>query len=144
MRPFSRSMVFALGLVMASGSVAHALNFCFNDGVADSIHDSLAVALKFHKPSKGTCSPITGFDIAFAEFRAVSGTACLNSSGDTLYVDYLVTSRCCRTEEVDLSIPYPSLSGGDSNVTDIPAGTGIPDFGGVHANPCIPQAIPIP
>ena len=58
-----RSIVLALGLVMGSGAAAFALNFCFNPGISDPSPQSLAVAERFKKPARGSCSAINGFDI---------------------------------------------------------------------------------
>src|SRR5215475_12320416 len=120
MRRRCRSVVLALGLVIGSGSAAHALNFCFNPG---TVTPSLAVAEKFKKPALGSCSPINGIDIGDSTFtrRLVTGTACLNSAGDTLLVAYTVQIYAFASSigfhytpplSVAMTLPYPSLANG--------------------------------
>src|SRR5215468_3114348 len=98
MRSSLGRIVLALGLVIGSRSAAHALNFCFNPGTATP---SLAVAEKFRKPTRGSCSPINGIDIGDSALtrRLVTGTACLNSAGDTLLVAYTVHISVYDTAE---------------------------------------------
>src|SRR5262249_40225271 len=148
--------VLALGLVIGSGSAAHALNFCFNPGTGTSPGDealgSLAVAEKFHKPQRGSCSPINGFDIASEALglgpQLVTGTACLNSTGDTLRVAYvvhivenMVVDSPAKSKEVSLVMPYPSLVGGIGSIVSV---YGTENSGGAQANPWNPQVVPIP
>ena len=148
MRSWWRSMTFGLGVLVGTAPLAQAENFCFNPGTISSVFTSLGVAEKFRKPKKGSCSPINGFDIAGIITRFISGTACLNSAGDTLRVAYLIhpsdQSGIILTPErhVSMSLPYPSLANGTA---------GIGDNGGTressdtaHANPCIPPVIPLP
>ena len=151
MRRFSRTVVFALGLVMSTGAVAHALNFCFNPG---TVTPSLAVAEKFKKPARGRCSPINGIDISDStNRRLVTGTACLNSAGDTLLVAYTVHIYAFNTAvgvqdtpplSVAMTLPYPSLVNGVGFVNLQNSGVGGGGSTTAHANPCIPQKIPIP
>jgi hypothetical protein len=86
----------ALGFVLVTGSGANALNFCFNPGTLTN--KSLAVAERFKRPGKGSCSPIDGFDLATEAtgLQLVTGTACLNSTGDTMRVAYTVRCRPVR------------------------------------------------
>ena len=151
MRRLSRVVVFALGLVMSTGAVAHALNFCFNPG---TVTPSLAVAEKFKKPARGRCSPINGIDISDStNRRLVTGTACLNSAGDTLLVAYTVHIYAFNTAvgvqdtpplSVAMTLPYPSLVNGVGFVNLQNSGVGGGGSTTAHANPCIPQNIPIP
>jgi len=148
MRSSVGRLVLALGLVIGSGSAAHALNFCFNPGFpdTDSAHSSLAVALKYHKPHKGSCSPITGFDIGIVDYRSVFGTACLNSAGNLLHVNYVTSGGSILAKVVNIDLPYPSLLGGNAREDSADAG-GTWKFANSsngHANACIPQMIPIP
>jgi hypothetical protein len=152
MRRRCRSVVLAFGLVIGSGSAAHALNFCFNPG---TVTPSLAVAEKFKKPALGSCSPINGIDIGDPAIprRLVTGTACLNSAGDTLLVAYTVHiytydpgSGPIDTPplSVAMTLPYPSLANGVGFVNLDNSGVGGGGSHNAHANPCIPQRIPIP
>jgi len=147
-------IALALGLVISSGS-AHALNFCFNPGTS-SPDDSLAVAEKFRKPAKGSCSPINGFDLVRSGPNAapVTGTACLNSHGDTLAVSYLVhpdvsvfTGIVVASEprHVSMVLPYPSLLNGLGAVSlDGSGSNGSAVSTNAHANSCIPPKPAIP
>jgi hypothetical protein len=146
MRSSVRTIVLALGLVIGSGAPAHALNFCFNPGFTDNLHNSLAVAVKFHKPHTGSCSPITGFDIGFGDYRSVFGTACLNSAGDLLHVNYVTSGVNLISMVVNIDLPYPSLLGGLASVDsgDASGSWKFASSNNGHANPCIPQAITIP
>jgi hypothetical protein len=139
-------VVLGFALVIGSGSAAQAVNFCFNPGVDDGPHNSLAVALKYRKPHPGSCSPIAGFDIGAADYRSAFGTACLNSAGDLLHVSYVTTGRSRVPSVVSMDLPYPSLIGGAASVySDDASGSWNYVVGGNgHANACIPQAIPIP
>jgi hypothetical protein len=146
MRPLSRSIVFGLGLLTAAGSVAHATDFCFDHGTTNPA--SIAAAVKFHKPGKGSCSPITGFDVdTFSTgLQLVTGTACLNSSGDTMRVSYVVgllVNQFMGTPreelQVSLVLPYPSLTNGLGADSD---SSGVDESTSAHANPC--GSIPIP
>jgi len=148
MRRSSGLVLFALGLVLGTGSSAHALNFCFNPGT-DAPYGSLAVAEKFRKPARGSCTPINGFDLVVTPGpRLVSGTACLNSAGDTLRVAYVVHGIAVfgvgsgGDVNVSIILPYPALTNGYGRTTD-PKGT-FAATGSGHANPCIPPVIPIP
>jgi len=148
MRYLCRSVVLALGLVIGSGSVSDALNLCFNPGT-DPPYQTLAVAEKFRMPHKGSCSPIAGFDL-LRPGTLVTGTACLNSTGDTLRVAYQIFLSVLNfptvTQDphlVSMSLPYPSLQGGHGFVTVNLQNTGGP-FGVAHANPCIPPSPVIP
>jgi hypothetical protein len=152
MRSSVERIALALGLVIGSGSAAHALNFCFNPGTATP---SLAVAEKFRKPARGSCSPINGIDISDSAHprRLVSGTACLNSAGDTLLVAYTVHIYAFDTPagpqdtpplSVAMTLPYPSLVNGVGFVNLDNSGVGGGGSTNAHANPCIPQVIPIP
>jgi len=147
MRSSVGRIALALGLVIGSGSAAHALNFCFNPGTSFP-NTSLAVAQGFKKPGRGKCSPIHGFDIGTSiSRRLVTGTACLNTAGDRLLVAYTVVSTdiVVGPQHVTLSLPYPALQGGIGQMTDDGSGNGQSTAStGAHANPCIPQAIPIP
>jgi hypothetical protein len=142
MRSSVGRIVLALGVVICSGSAAHALNLCCNPGV----NDSLAVAVKYHKPHIGSCSPITGFDIGTGDSRSVLGTACLNSAGNLLHVNYITTGGSLLPMVVNIDLPYPSLLGGNARVdSDDASGSWRSVFSSNgHANACIPQAIPIP
>jgi hypothetical protein len=140
------NVVLGFALVIGSGSAAQAVNFCFNPGFTDGAHNSLAVAVKYRSPRKGSCSPITGFDIATVDPRGVVGTACLNSAGNVLRVYYVTTGISILPEVVRINLPYPSLLGGAASVAaDDASGTWKDAFSSNgHANPCIPQGIPIP
>ena len=146
MRSLVGKIVLVLGLLIGSGAPAHALNFCFNPGLTDPGYASLAVAQRFHKPAKGACSSITGFDIGRGDYRGVSGTACLNSASDTLHVSYLIlTSQIYIAQHVQMDLAYPSLSSGYGYVSKDGSDTsGSSTSTGAHANACIPQAIAIP
>jgi hypothetical protein len=144
MRNWVRLVVVALGFVMGGQSTAHALNFCFTRGVTEGFHASLAVAQKFRKPHNRNCSPIAGFDVGSADFRAVFGTACLNSVGDTLHVEYVSISRFRTPRYSDMDLPFPSLQGGSGFVSDDGSGVSGLTSTNAHANPCIPQVIPVP
>ena len=148
MRHLCRSGMLALGLVVGSGSVAHALNLCFNPGTP-SPYQTLAVAERFRMPHKGSCSSIAGFDLV-RPGSLVAGTACLNSTGDTLRVAYHIylsvldfPNVTTDPHLVSMSLPYPSLQGGHGFVTVSLENTGGP-FGVAHANPCIPPSPVIP
>ena len=139
-------VVLGFALVIGSGSAAHAVNFCFNPGFTDPGHSSLAVAVKYRSPRKGSCSPITGFDAATVDTRGVVGTACLNSAGTFLRVYYVTTGTSILPSVVRIDLPYPSLLGGTASVSsDDASGTWKDAFSSNgHANACIPQTIPIP
>ena len=138
-------IVLALGLVIGNGSAAHALNFCFNPGTADYDHQSLAVVIKYHAPRKGSCSPIYGFDIGQPTiYRSVSGTACLNSGGDTLHVNYLIETSFRFIHHVMIDLNYPALVGGFGEVSDDGSGLSSESSTNPHANACEPQLIPVP
>lgn len=148
MRSLSRAVPLALGLVVVTGSGAHALNFCFNPGTLTS--KSLAVAERFKRPARGSCSPINGFDLASEAtgLQLVTGTACVNSTGDTMRVAYVVhvADQCagCGTLQplqVSLILPYPSLLNGHGLVSSPVADETSTN---AHANACIPPVIPIP
>ncbi|PWU25341.1 MAG: hypothetical protein C5B48_01800 [Candidatus Rokuibacteriota bacterium] len=152
MHAASRSSALFVAALLGTASLAHAGNFCFNPGVTVAGSRSLAVAEKFRKPGKGSCSPVNGFDIAAGELsrRLVSGTACLNSSGDTLLVAYVIHVSLADfpfknfPKFVSMSLPYPSLVDGTGFVSDDGSGTGGQESTNADANPCIPPVIPIP
>ena len=114
----------------------------------------MAVAEKFKKPARGRCSPINGIDISDStNRRLVTGTACLNSAGDTLLVAYTVHIYAFNTAvgvqdtpplSVAMTLPYPSLVNGVGFVNLQNSGVGGGGSTTAHANPCIPQKIPIP
>lgn len=152
-----RSSLFAFAFVVATVQPALALNFCFNPGTIGSFQ-SLAVAERYKKPHAGSCTPINGFDLVRDGAPMVTGTACLNSAGDTLRVAYTVEAyaRVGSSGTVDedplwvyMTLPYPpghrgNLSGGfgyarvdGSTATDS-------SYTGAHANPCIPSSPTLP
>jgi hypothetical protein len=151
MPSWSRSVVVACGVFLGTTPVAHAaLNFCFNPGT--TILSTLAVAEKFKKPARGSCSPINGFDLVRTP-QTVTGTACLNSVGDTLRVSYTVDyfARLAGGSlderypvHVHMIIPYPALAGGFGAAhNDEPPGTSETSQN-AHANPCIPSSPTVP
>lgn len=99
-------------------ATAQARDFCFNSSVFAPV--ILVVAQNFKVPRRGKCKPIVGFDVGyfgFAAARPASGTACLNTAGDTLQVGitiHAVNDAIDDDEEIQLHmrIPYPALTGG--------------------------------
>jgi hypothetical protein len=136
-------------VVVGAPSLARAGNFCFNPGT--STFTTLAVAEKFKKPARGSCSPINGSDLLNG-LQTDTGTACLNSAGDTLRVSYRVDyfARLAGGSiderlpmHVHMIIPYPALAGGFGAVHNDRSGTS-ETTQNAHANPCIPPAPTIP
>jgi hypothetical protein len=85
--------------------------------------------------------------------RLVSGTACLDSAGDRLYVDYAIHyaalsgPQSVPPEEVSMTLPFPTLAGGFGFVAlDLFDGEVHQEnsLDGAHANKCIPQKLVIP
>src|SRR5262249_42446989 len=128
-----------------------------------AFYGSLAVAQNFKMPKSGTCSPINGFDLVAGTVppseapgrpQLVSGTACLNSAGDILYVDYLVHYAALSADKdhqgfplhVSMALPFPSLSGGSASVAldNFSGATNLDPSTTAHANACIPQRPEIP
>jgi len=146
MGKLSRPIVLALGMMLVAASAAHARNFCFNPGItSDYDHQSLAVVINYHAPRKGSCSPIYGFDIRQPTvYRSVSGTACLNSGGDTLHVNYLIQTYFRFIHHVMIDLNYPTLVGGFGEVSDDGSGLSSRSSTNPHANACEPQLIPVP
>ena len=120
-RAAALALSLALGVAIATlpATAAHARDFCFNSSsFAPAI---LVVAKDFKTPRRGKCRPIVGWDAgfyAFAVTRPASGTACLNTAGDTLHVGVTIhaTSSDLGTDEelqVQMKLPYPALSAGE-------------------------------
>jgi hypothetical protein len=147
MRYFGRLVVLAAGLVIASGSAAHALDFCFDPGTSFP-NTSSVVARSFKKPGRGRCTPVHGFDTGTSiPRRLVTGTACLNTAGDRLLVAYTVvsTDTLIGPQHATLSLPYPSLQSGYGQMTNDGSGTGVSVAAtGAFAGPCFMQGVPIP
>lgn len=120
-RSVARAVTFALPIAIAAlvvPAAAHARDYCFNSSsVTPAV---LIVAKDFKVPRRGKCRPIVGWDagyFVFADARPASGTACLNTAGDTLHVGVTIhaTFSAYGTEEqlqVHMRLPYPALSGG--------------------------------
>ena len=132
--------------------MAHALNFCFNPGT--TIRQSLGVAENFREPLKNSCSPINGFDLVLTPGpRIITGTACLNATGDTLRVAYMIhywgttTSGTTPLRHVNIVLPYPALANGTGVIYEL-ALSGNPgneeSSTNAHANPCIPRSPTLP
>ena len=150
MRRLAARIIVALVIGIASSSTAHALNFCFNPG--STVRPSLAVAERFKRPARNSCSPINGFDLSATPGpRLVTGTACLNAAGDTLRVAYTLESFRVSPGLtspndplfVQMILPYPSLVGGSGSVVEIGVGDEYTATG-AHANACIPPSPTIP
>lgn len=104
--------------VLLATTTAHARDFCFNSSsVAPAV---LVVAKDFKLPRKGKCKPIVGWDAGsygFAVPRPASGTACLNTAGDTLHVGVTIHATWSESNadeplQVHMRLPYPALTGG--------------------------------
>jgi len=144
MRSFVLTGAVALGALVAGPARAPALDMCF-----DTNFRSIIVAKGYSAPSKGTCRPLMGFE-GHASLGGtpslVSGTACLNSAGNTLRVAYTVypqidpTYRTVLVGQIDL--PYPSLENGHAVEQDPSVGPGF-FWNTASAGPCaFPEPIP--
>jgi len=120
-----RSTILALALAvslsiasLAFVAPAHARDYCFNSSSFSPA--ILVVAKDFKLPRKGKCRPIVGWDagyFGFAATRPASGTACLNTAGDTLHVGVTIHPTWNDLEvadelQVNMKLPYPALSEG--------------------------------
>jgi hypothetical protein len=156
MRNGLRSLVLTLGLLMAlTPAAVDARNFCVNPGTPAG-GPSLAVGEKFTLPTKGSCSPFNGFDIAISnQPRLVTGTACLDTDGHTLRVSYVLhamiggppptiaLSWTISPIDVNMELPYPSLQDGSAMVVNSRFDYEIRTTT-AHANWCIPANPPLP
>jgi len=107
MRPFSRSIVFALGLLIVTTSVAQATDLCVVTNGALTF-----VGKKFTIPPKNQCKPFNGFSTDSEYFS--SGMGCTSADGKFLHLQF--TATLTEAPAVTLTwfcgIPLPSLSGG--------------------------------
>jgi hypothetical protein len=144
------SAIVVMFALVASASGAQALDMCFNTGLFP--FQTIIVAKKYSKPSKGGCKPLTGFEgnaNLGHRARLVSGTVCLNSAGDTLRVAYVVhPDRVDLTFEGtlwgQLDLVYPSLATGVSTEQQEASSPGDwSGYDGAFGGPCgFPQPIP--
>lgn len=120
-RAAALAISFALAVAIATllpATTAHARDFCFNSSSFSPA--ILVVAKDFKTPRRGKCRPIVGWDAGFYGFavtRPASGTACLNTAGDTLHVGVTIhaTDSDLGTDDdlqVHMKLPYPALSVG--------------------------------
>jgi hypothetical protein len=110
--------------VLGSTSVAHASAFCFFPGATSP--EPLVVVQNFVRPAKGACKVLAGWEIGtVAQARPVTGTACLNTTGNVLRASYLVGAATVKIGPshatvpaifVTVDLPYPALSAGTAQV----------------------------
>jgi hypothetical protein len=103
-----------VALVLAGASVAGAAGICF-DPWAPSAKPAVVVVKKNSKPSKGSCKTFSGW-ASWYSASPVTGSACLNSAGDTLRAGYTIHDVAYGGVPIFVSmvLPYPSLTSGYS------------------------------
>ena len=112
------SLALAVVLATLPATSAHARDFCFNSSSFSPA--ILVVAKDFKTPRRGKCRPIVGWEAGFYGFavtRPASGTACLNTAGDTLHVGVTVHATAgdfgfADELQVHMKLPYPALVDG--------------------------------
>ena len=128
-----RTLVVALGLVVASALSAEAMDLCVDSG------GYTYVGKKFKVPLRNQCKPFNGFTADRDWF--VTGTGCTSEKGDFFRLQYTANGTSGHvTFSVYCGIPLPSLTGGtclftevDGDNTEISKGTQT----GVAAAPCL-------
>jgi hypothetical protein len=135
MRRFLSSFLLAVAAVFTSVVVVHAADWCFD---SDGLN---LVFQNFQKPGKGSCKPVLGH---VASGNIITGTACLNSDGDTLRVGYFKHGGGIDSEAGELVIPYPALTGGTASYLHLSAAGNVADSGPASAAICDPPKQPVP
>ena len=131
MRPFSRSIIFALGLLMTTASVAQATDLCV------VMLGETYVGKKFTIPPKNQCKPFNGFQQADNFF--LTGMGCTSSDGTSLRLQFSATTLgYTLTLSASCSIPRASLSGGTCSGTEVFPSNAVEAFSasGVSASHC--------
>jgi hypothetical protein len=132
MRRVLHAFTLAAAVIFVSAVAAHAADWCFDSGGVT------LVAQNFAKPAKGSCKVLFGHMLSG---DPISGTACLNSGGDTLRVGYTI-HRTGFAEIGRLTIPYPALTGGSANFINVYDAFNETGSGGASAAVCNPQPVP--
>jgi hypothetical protein len=135
MRLKSFAIAVLIGL-LGSGGTAYARDFCFSVGTAT------LVAKGFTPPRPNKCKPFKG-----AYFNTVagatSGSACTNAAGNTLRVGFSLESGLGSLVG-QLTIPYPSLTGGTYRYEFSNAPNSVQTFSGPASGAPCATTIPIP
>ena len=127
-----RTLVVALGLVVASALSAEAMDLCV------VVNPSTTIGKKFKVPLRNQCKPFNGFTSDGLWF--VTGTGCTDADGKFFRLQYTANATIGHTMEgAYCGIPLPSLSGGTCVVTGVTGETNsvfsFTDI--VDAAPCI-------
>jgi len=135
MRFFSRSLVFALGLLVVTTSVAQATDLCVTAGASGITW----VGKKFTIPPKNQCKPFIGFREDASYF--LTGMGCTRADGGFLRLQFTETTTSApeSTDSIFCGIPLPSLSGGScvGTLLFLPNGvTSIAGSGDISASRC--------
>jgi hypothetical protein len=131
MRTVKLVAVVAMALFLVGP--ASAIDMCFQ------VHTYLFVMKSYKRPSKGKCRPLTGYEASTAVPHPATGTACLNATGDTLYVHWnamLEESGSSVHLTSRTQLPYPSSSGGVTHFCTLRS----PPFGNSCGNTAGPQS----
>lgn len=145
--PRFSALVIAVSLVLVAPSGARALDMCFNTSIVGT--QTIIVAKRYSRPSKGSCKPIHGFEGGSGNLpRIVSGAACLNAAGDTLRVAYTVhpISVGLASQETlwgQIDLDYPSLASGRATEQSQSQPGSIRASSGAIGGPCfVPAPLP--
>src|SRR5690606_3401778 len=134
MSAIKRAAIVVAAILIAGE--ASALDMCFEGGA------QFFVAKSYRRPPKGTCRPLTGYEASTSVPFAANGTACLNVSGDTLYVQWVAIVGAGRVFIVRMTLPHPSLTGGESLFSNIRETGTVVNVTGGRAFKCKPPPIP--
>ena len=140
-----RTYVLALALSVANVSLCHAAaDFCV------SSNGLTYVAKAFKVPKAGKCSSWQGFILGLPgdPDNTSTGTACASSADPMdLHVDFAITTVVEGGANVffdHLSLPAPSLTGGDRDTSTLASGF-VGSFPGMTSSvPCATKVVPNP
>jgi len=133
-----KSLMAAVGIVLALGATAQAADFCMEIG------STVYVGRSFRIPSPGQCKPFNGFPQGHPG-DVVTGTGCTASDGSHVTFDlqesFLDQQDVLTAVTTNVQIALPGLTG-TSHFYDSVAQFGGSDF--VIVVTCIPHVIPVP